>query len=136
MKLVLVIDGAAAVRSRLTALVRTVAPQARVIEAQNGKDGVMLAVMERPDLILLGSDLPLLNGYEAASRLRQMPRTREIPLLAVAGSERRTTVSDGLSSLANGAVTSSTSTPEFRHILLGLAPAARDGGAPQQWRGS
>ena len=128
MKLVLVIDGAADVRSRMAVLVRAFAPQARVLEAQNGKDGVLLAVSEQPDLIFLGSELPIMNGYEAAYRLRSMPRTRKIPLIAVHGREPQAAVSDGLGRLANGAVSPATSTGEFGHLLRDLGAGVADAG--------
>ena len=36
-----------------------------LIEAVNGEDGVKLAHSERPDLILMDIQLPIIDGYEA-----------------------------------------------------------------------
>jgi len=40
-----------------------------VIEAQNGKMGVKLAIKEKPDLIIMGNHLPDIDGLEATRRI-------------------------------------------------------------------
>ena len=42
-----------------------------------------LAVSENPDLILLDIQLPVMDGYEVARRLRQAEETKFIPIVAV-----------------------------------------------------
>lgn len=54
-----------------------------VIAAQNGKEGVDLACREIPDLILLDIQLPLMDGYEVAHRLRKIEAVKKIPIIAV-----------------------------------------------------
>lgn len=54
-----------------------------VIGASNGRDGIDMACREMPDLILLDIQLPVMNGYEVARRLRQVEMVREIPIVAV-----------------------------------------------------
>ena len=54
-----------------------------VIEAVNGKDGANLAESERPDLILMDMQLPVLDGYEATRRIKANPELAEIPVIAV-----------------------------------------------------
>jgi two-component system cell cycle response regulator DivK len=53
------------------------------IEAVNGAEGVAAAERERPDLILMDIQLPLLDGYQATRQIRQNPALREIPIIAV-----------------------------------------------------
>jgi len=55
----------------------------RLIEATDGLAGVTAAFEELPDLVLLDMQLPVLSGYEVATRLRDDERTRHIPILAV-----------------------------------------------------
>ncbi len=53
------------------------------IEAVNGAEGVAAAERERPDLILMDIQLPLLDGYQATRQIRQNPALREVPIIAV-----------------------------------------------------
>ncbi|MDQ3917227.1 MAG: response regulator [Acidobacteriota bacterium] len=55
----------------------------RVLEACNGLEAVEAAKRERPDLILMDIGLPVLDGLEAARRLRDATETREIPVVAL-----------------------------------------------------
>src|SRR6202165_3372891 len=54
-----------------------------MIEAQDGEEGVRAAVAERPDLILMDIQLPLLDGYEATRRIKADPALRAIPIIVV-----------------------------------------------------
>ena len=54
-----------------------------VIEAENGEDGVAAAVAQRPDLILMDIQLPLLDGYEATRRIKADPALRAIPIIVI-----------------------------------------------------
>ncbi|HEX6437400.1 MAG TPA: response regulator [Candidatus Binatia bacterium] len=52
------------------------------ITATNGKEGVDTAVAEKPDLIMMNSMMPEMDGWEAARILRSNPETKDIPILA------------------------------------------------------
>jgi two-component system, cell cycle response regulator DivK len=54
-----------------------------MIEAVDGEAGVRLAETERPDLILMDIQLPLLDGHEATRRIKQNPELRHIPIIVV-----------------------------------------------------
>jgi two-component system cell cycle response regulator DivK len=54
-----------------------------VIEAKNGEAGVQIAESERPDLILMDIQLPILDGYEATRRIKGNPALAAIPIIAV-----------------------------------------------------
>jgi two-component system cell cycle response regulator DivK len=54
-----------------------------VIEALNGAEGVELAKAEKPDLILMDIQLPVVDGYEATRRIKASAAIRETPVIAV-----------------------------------------------------
>jgi two-component system cell cycle response regulator DivK len=54
-----------------------------LIEAQDGAEGVRLAESERPDLILMDIQLPVLDGHEATRQIKQNPELRHIPIIVV-----------------------------------------------------
>lgn len=94
MKRILVVDDHVGFRTEISKLVSLIQPQARVLQAQNGREGVALALSEQPDLILLDVNMPLMDGYEMARALSALPETRTIPLIAMtlSGSEHSTTL--------------------------------------------
>jgi two-component system cell cycle response regulator DivK len=54
-----------------------------LIEAVDGGEGVAMAQSERPDLILMDIQLPVLDGYEATRRIRAIPELAAVPIIAV-----------------------------------------------------
>ena len=54
-----------------------------VIEARDGVAGVELAITEKPHLILMDIQLPLLDGYDATEKIRENEFTKDIIIIAV-----------------------------------------------------
>ena len=54
-----------------------------VVTAVDGAEGIAKAITERPDLILMDLDLPVVDGWEATRRLKADPETRDIPIIAL-----------------------------------------------------
>lgn len=52
-----------------------------VITARDGAAGLEMAQVEKPDLVISDYQMPYLSGLEMCQRLRQNPRTREIPAI-------------------------------------------------------
>jgi two-component system, cell cycle response regulator DivK len=56
------------------------------IEAGTAEEGIELAAIRKPDLILMDIQLPGMNGIEALKVLRGKPDTAAIPIVAVTAS--------------------------------------------------
>jgi two-component system, cell cycle response regulator DivK len=54
-----------------------------MIEAENGADAITAAEANRPDLILMDIQLPILDGYEATRRIKANPELKSIPIIVV-----------------------------------------------------
>lgn len=54
-----------------------------VLPAETGEQGIRLAVHEHPDLILMDVALPGMDGLSATQRLKEDPRTHDIPIVAL-----------------------------------------------------
>jgi two-component system cell cycle response regulator DivK len=54
-----------------------------VIIAEDGIEGVDLAISENPHIILMDLNLPLLDGWEATKIIKQNVATAHIPIIAV-----------------------------------------------------
>lgn len=54
-----------------------------VVTAMNGLEAVQQAEAENPDLILMDIRLPLLDGLEAAKKIKSSPSTAHIPIIAL-----------------------------------------------------
>lgn len=57
----------------------------RVLEAVNGRDAVSLASQERPQVVLMDINMPVMDGIEATLAMRSHPTTRDLPILALTG---------------------------------------------------
>lgn len=64
-------------------LVKQILPNAEIIELENGKLALEKAQSVLPDLILMDIQMPVMNGYESALAIRQLPNTANIPIIAL-----------------------------------------------------
>jgi two-component system, cell cycle response regulator DivK len=54
-----------------------------IMEAVNGEEALTAAATQRPDLILMDIQLPIIDGYEATRRIKADPALRAIPIIVV-----------------------------------------------------
>jgi two-component system cell cycle response regulator DivK len=80
-KRILVVEDQEDNRQILRDLLNSVGYQ--ILEAEDGVRGVAAAETERPDLILMDIQLPLVDGYEATRRIKANPALRAIPIIVV-----------------------------------------------------
>jgi two-component system, cell cycle response regulator DivK len=54
-----------------------------LVEATTGEEGVRLAEINRPDLILMDVQMPVLDGHEATRRIKAQPALSGIPIIVI-----------------------------------------------------
>jgi two-component system cell cycle response regulator DivK len=54
-----------------------------ISEAENGEEALAAIAKQRPDLILMDIQLPIMDGYTATRQIKANPTFRSIPIIAV-----------------------------------------------------
>ena len=54
-----------------------------ITEAENGEEALAAIAKQRPDLILMDIQLPIMDGYTATRLIKTDPALRSIPIIAV-----------------------------------------------------
>ena len=54
-----------------------------LVEAENGEEALAAVAKQRPDLILMDIQLPVMDGYEATRRIKSDPATKSIPIIVI-----------------------------------------------------
>ena len=85
-----------------------------MVMAVDGEQAIDLARSEAPDLILMDISLPGLDGWEATRRLKAMPETRSIPIIALTA---HAMAGDREKSLAAGCNDYDTKPIDFRRLM-------------------
>ncbi len=55
----------------------------RIIEAEDGRDAISVAELNLPDAILMDISMPVMDGYEATTQIKQSATLKHIPVIAL-----------------------------------------------------
>lgn len=66
--------------------------QASVKVASSGMEGISLLAKEKPDLILLDYEMPVVNGDTVLQMLNGSTETKDIPVIFLTGKDDKATV--------------------------------------------
>ena len=80
MKKILIVED---VEFNMDLLIQLLEDEYRLVTAEDGEKGVMLAERECPDLILMDMSLPVMDGWEATRRIKANDDLRQIPIIAL-----------------------------------------------------
>lgn len=64
-------------------ILRSLFPQSRILEAENGKLGVEVFLREPLDIIFMDVQMPVMGGYEATKEIRAAEKEGHVPIIAL-----------------------------------------------------
>ena len=64
------------------------------IEAKDGKEGLAKILVEKPDLVLLDVNMPVMDGYDVLKKIRSssIETLKEIPIIMLTGTSEKSVV--------------------------------------------
>jgi len=112
---ILIVDDS---RTAIAVLKKTLEPTGySIISAADGEEGIDMAKLHQPDLILMDVIMPGLNGFQATRILRKDESTKNIPIIIISGNEQATEKFWGLRVGANGFLAKPVDRAELFHLF-------------------
>ena len=95
-----------------------------LLEAYDGRSGLELANMERPDLILMDVNLPGMSGLDVTRTLKNNPDLQEIPIIALTSNDHMPHRIEAINAGCDGYLAKPVSRAELvRTLRLFVTPA-------------
>ncbi len=97
-----------------------------VVSANNGMEGVKMAIEEKPDVILMDILMPVMNGREATRRIRSNPETKDIPILAITALSQESELRECIEAGCNGYMLKPFDYKDLQENIQALLDPCRD----------
>jgi len=98
-----------------------------ILEVENGQAGIESAKTQRPDLVLMDIQMPVMDGFEACRRLREEPELRGLKIVAVTSFAMKGEKEKVLSSGFDGYVAKPINTRELPALVKGFLEERESG---------
>ncbi|MEQ8188967.1 MAG: response regulator [Candidatus Eremiobacterota bacterium] len=95
------------------------------IEAENGKEAIIMAKLHTPDLILMDMKMPVMNGYQATRLLKRDITLKSIPVVALTASAMKADEELIMKSGCDGYLTKPVTGMELLNKLLHFFPCTK-----------
>jgi DNA-binding NarL/FixJ family response regulator len=141
---ILIVDDHALIREGMAIVIKSVQPDAQIVQATTCADGLQAAAAQRFDMALLDLQLPDQSGFVALERLRK--EQPELPVVVISGVEDRATVMRALDAGAKAFVPKSADADRTQAAMEALlegkvylpesftdTPRAGSAGSPSDW---
>jgi CheY-like chemotaxis protein len=93
------------------------------VTAKRGKEGVEMAVSEKPELIIMDIMMPGMDGWEAAREIRAHAETKDIPILAATALFRDSDLKTCIEAGCNGYIVKPFTFQELQGKVRELIPS-------------
>lgn len=88
-----------------------------LISASDGKEGLEMALAEKPDLILMDVVMPRMSGLEACRALKGQEGTKKIPVILLTTKSEQATIQEAYQSGCNEFMTKPVDEKKLRAVL-------------------
>jgi CheY-like chemotaxis protein len=75
---------------------RALKGQFEILKAYDGEQAVEISLKERPDLILMDINLPVMNGLKAVHKIKKCSHMKNVPIVAISASTMPNNIEDAL----------------------------------------
>lgn len=100
----------------------------QIVTAKNGREAIAVALLEQPDLVLLDVVMPEMNGFETCRELRQLPVTKNVPIIMVTTKGEEQNVETGFESGCSDYITKPINGAELLTKVRGFLDLQEAGG--------
>jgi CheY-like chemotaxis protein len=94
-----------------------------VLAAEDGEKGCEMALSEQPDIILMDLEMPVIDGWEATRRIKNDPKTQDIPVIALSA---HALAGEREKAIASGCDEFDTKPIEFERLVASVRRLLRD----------
>lgn len=121
--LILVVDDDVVIRGMLSRLLQD--QGYRIVEAENGQQGVERFKEHAPELVLLDAAMPIMSGFDACAAIKALPEGKDIPIIMITSLHDESSVDRGFEAGAVEYITKPVHWAVLRHRLNTLIKARR-----------
>ncbi len=114
-KKILAVDDEASIRKLVSVTLQNRGYE--VDTAEDGQDALDKIALSKPDLVILDVMMPRMNGWEARKRLREDPKTKDLPILILSAVGEFEAQLQGMESAGDDYITKPFSPQELGDIV-------------------
>jgi DNA-binding NarL/FixJ family response regulator len=129
MNKILVIEDEPEMRRNLTTILRL--EKFEPLAAENGREGLQLALQQKPDLILCDVMMPELDGYGVLRRLRENAATEATPFIFLTARGEKPDIRNGMNLGADDYLTKPVAKSDLLNAISSRLKRARQTSVPE-----
>ena len=115
---ILIVDDSNVIRSSVKRLLQPL--NSRIVEANNGQEGLKQALENNFDLIISDVDMPAMNGIEMCRHLKNIEKTRNTPLVIVSSFDSEADIERGFQVGASAYLSKSEAQERLCEVVQGF----------------
>ncbi len=111
-------------------IIKKIAPNVNLLKAKNGLEALKFCHEQDPDIIFMDVQMPVMNGYDATQKIRNLKNCKEVPIIALtAGNvkgEREKCLESGMTDFIVKPVVENTISEVFKYWIFEKKGSLKD----------